>query len=101
MILRGGENIYCAEVEAAIYEHPAVYEAAAYGLPHERLGEELACHVMVKPGESLTVEELQAFVGERLAAFKVPSVVTIVDEQLPRNASGKILKRELRDALIT
>ncbi len=100
MVLRGGENIYSAEVEAAIYEHPAVYEAAVYGIPHERLGEELACHVMVKPGEHLDVDELQRFVGERLASFKVPSRVTIVTEQLPRNASGKILKRELRDAAL-
>lgn len=98
MILRGGENIYCAEVEAAMYEHPAVYEVAVYGVPDERLGEELACHVMVKEGESLDVGQLQQFVGERLAKFKVPSVVTIVHESLPRNASGKILKRELRDA---
>jgi long-chain acyl-CoA synthetase len=100
MVLRGGENIFCAEVEAAIYEHPAVYEAAVYGIPHERLGEELACHVMVKEGEALGADELRAFVGERLANFKVPTRVTIVTEQLPRNASGKILKRELRDALL-
>ena len=100
MVLRGGENIYSAEVEAAIYEHPAVYEAAVFGLPHERLGEELACHVMVKPGETLDVDELQRFIGERLANFKVPSRVTIVTEQLPRNASGKILKRELRDSVV-
>jgi long-chain acyl-CoA synthetase len=100
MILRGGENIYCAEVEAAIYEHPAVYEAAVYGIPHERLGEELACHVMVKPGQTLEVGDLQRFVGERLANFKVPTRVTIVTEQLPRNASGKILKRELRNSVI-
>jgi long-chain acyl-CoA synthetase len=100
MVLRGGENIYCAEVEAAIYEHPAVYEAAVYGIPDERLGEELACHVMVKPDVSLDAPELQSFLSGRLAAFKVPSMVTIVTEQLPRNASGKILKRELRDALL-
>ncbi len=100
MVLRGGENIYCAEVEAAIYEHPAVYEAAVYGLPDERLGEELACHVMVKDGATLEVGELQQFVGERLAGFKVPSYVQIVTESLPRNASGKILKRDLRDAVI-
>jgi long-chain acyl-CoA synthetase len=99
MILRGGENIYCAEVEAAIYEHPSVYEAAVYGIPHERLGEELACHVMVKPGTTLDAGELQRFVGERLASFKVPTAVTIVHDQLPRNASGKILKRELRDSV--
>lgn len=98
MVLRGGENIYCAEVEAAIYEHPAVYEAAVYGIPDERLGEELACHVMVKEGATLDAGELQQFVGARLAKFKVPTTVTIVTEQLPRNASGKILKRELRDA---
>ena len=100
MVLRGGENIYCAEVEAAIYEHSAVYEAAVYGIPDERLGEELACHVMVKEGMALEIDELQQFVGERLAAFKVPSVVEVVTESLPRNASGKILKRDLRDALI-
>ncbi len=100
MILRGGENIYCAEVEATIYQHPAVYEAAVYGIPDERLGEELACHVMVKPGETLEVGELQQFVGQHLAKFKVPTRVSIVHEQLPRNASGKILKRDLRDAIV-
>ena len=100
MVLRGGENIYSAEVEAAIYEHPAVYEAAVYGVPDERLGEELACHVMVKQGATLGVDELRQFVGERLASFKVPTRVAIVTEQLPRNASGKILKRQLRDAVV-
>jgi len=100
MVLRGGENIYCAEVEAAIYEHPAVYEAAVYGIPDERFGEQLACHVMVKEGASLAGGELQQFVGERLAKFKVPTMVTIVTGQLPRNASGKILKRDLRDSVV-
>ncbi|MEM7273131.1 MAG: class I adenylate-forming enzyme family protein [Actinomycetota bacterium] len=99
MVLRGGENIYCAEVEAAIYEHPAVYEAAVYGVPHPRLGEELACHVMVKPDHELSEGELQQFIGSRLASFKVPSIVTFVGQSLPRNASGKILKRELRDQM--
>ncbi len=97
MVLRGGENIYCIEVEAAIYEHPAVYEAAVYGVPHDRLGEELACHVMVKAGETLAASVLQEFLAERVAKFKVPSLITVVTESLPRNASGKILKRELRD----
>ena len=100
MVLRGGENIYCAQVEAAIYEHSAVYEAAVYGIPDERLGEQLACHVMVKPGAQLEVGELQQFLGERLAKFEVPTMVSIVTEQLPRNASGKILKRDLRDSVI-
>ena len=98
MVLRGGENVYCAEVEAAIYEHSAVYEAAVFGVPHERLGEEVAATVYVRPGESLSVEELQAHVRERLAPFKVPTRVAIVDHALPRNPAGKILKRELRDA---
>ena len=98
MVLRAGENVYCAEVEAAIYEHPAVYEAAVFGVPHERLGEEVAATVYVRPGMELSVEDLQAHVKERLAPFKVPSRVAIVDEALPRNPAGKILKRELRDA---
>jgi long-chain acyl-CoA synthetase len=97
MVLRGGENVYCAEVEAAIYEHPGVYEAAVFGIPHERLGEEVAAAVYPRPGVDLTVEDLQAHVRERLAGFKVPSRITIVGEQLPRNPAGKILKRELRD----
>jgi long-chain acyl-CoA synthetase len=100
MVLRAGENVYCAEVEAAIYEHPAVYEAAVFGVPHERLGEEVACVVYPRPGEKLSVEDLQAHVRERLAAFKVPSVVVFADHQLPRNPAGKILKRELRDDLV-
>jgi len=100
MVLRAGENVYCAEVEAAIYEHDAVYEAAVYGLPNERLGEEVAAHVMVKPGATLSAEDLQRFVEERVAKFKVPTKVTLVSESLPRNAAGKILKRELRDAAL-
>jgi long-chain acyl-CoA synthetase len=97
MVIRGGENVYCAEVEAAIYEHPGVYEAAVFGLPHERLGEEVAAAVVPKPGVVLDVEDLRARLRERLAAFKVPSVVEVHGEALPRNASGKIVKRALRD----
>ena len=97
MVLRAGENVYCAEVEAAIYEHPAVYEVAVFGVPHERLGEEVAAVVMRRPGAALTADELTAFLRERIASFKVPSRIAFTDEQLPRNASGKMLKRELRD----
>jgi len=97
MVLRAGENVYCAEVEAAIYEHPAVYEAAVFGVPHERLGEEVAAVVYPKPGRTVTAEELQAHVGDRLAPFKVPSRIKIYGRQLPKNPSGKILKRQLRD----
>ena len=97
MVLRAGENVYSAEVEAALYEHPAVYEAAVFGVPHERLGEEVAAVVYLRAGSAVTVEELQAHVAARLASFKVPSRISLVAEQLPRNASGKILKRQLRD----
>ncbi|HEX2851402.1 MAG TPA: AMP-binding protein, partial [Acidimicrobiales bacterium] len=97
MVLRGGENVYSAEVEAAIYEHPAVYEAAVFGVPHERLGEEVAAAVYPRPGQTITADELREFLKPRLAPFKIPSKVEILDHQLPRNASGKILKRELRD----
>jgi len=99
MVLRAGENVYCAEVEAAIYEHPAVYEAAVFGVPHERLGEEVAAVVYVRPGFELSADDLQAHVGERLAGFKVPTRVSLVHEALPRNPAGKILKRQLRDEL--
>lgn len=99
MVLRGGENIYCAEVEAAIYEHPAVYEAAVFGVPDERLGEQVAAAVVLKPGAHLSAEELQRHVGARLAAFKVPTLITFSTQQLPRGATGKILKRELRSTL--
>jgi long-chain acyl-CoA synthetase len=99
MVIRGGENVYCAEVEAALYEHPAVYEAAVFGLPHDRLGEEVAAAVLPKPDADLDIDELRAFLAERLAPYMVPSVIHVAGEALPRNASGKILKREIRDDL--
>ncbi|UDY35234.1 class I adenylate-forming enzyme family protein [Dermatobacter hominis] len=96
MVLRGGENVYCAEVEAAFHEHPAVHEVAVFGVPHERLGEEVAAVVMLRDGASATEEELLEHVAERLAAFKVPTRLRVTSEPLPRNAAGKFLKRELR-----
>jgi len=99
MILRAGENVYSAEVEAAIYEHPGVYEAAVFGIPHPRLGEEVAAVVVAKEGEELTEQSLKDHLGVRLAPFKVPTRIAIVDYQLPRNAAGKILKTQLRDEL--
>jgi long-chain acyl-CoA synthetase len=97
MVIRGGENVYCAEVEAAIYEHPAVHEAAVFGVPHERLGEEVAAVVVARGGVAVTPRELQAHIAERLASFKVPSRIAVWNHPLPRNPAGKVLKRDLRD----
>ena len=95
MVIRGGENIYSTEVENALYAHPAVTDAAVIGVPHRTLGEEPAAVVHLAPGASATEAQLQAWVRERLAAFKVPVAIRFVDDTLPRNANGKILKREL------
>jgi long-chain acyl-CoA synthetase len=100
MVLRAGENIYCAEVEAVLYEHPAVYEAAVFGIPDERLGEQVAAAIYLRPGQEVSVEELQEHVKGKLAAFKVPTHIDLVESQLPRNASGKILKRSIRDEIV-
>jgi long-chain acyl-CoA synthetase len=98
MVLRAGENVYCAEVEAVLYEHPDVYEAAVFGVPHERLGEEVAAAIVPKPGRSIDADELKRFLGRHLAPFKVPSRIAFHSQALPRNPAGKILKRALRDA---
>ena len=95
VILRGGENVYSAEVESAIYEHPAVYEAAVFGVPDERLGEEVACAIVLKPGATLDVGELQAFLGEHIATFMVPTKVVVSKEPLPRTETGKLVKRRM------
>ena len=97
MVIRAGENVYCAEVEAAVYEFDGVHEAAVFGVPHERLGEEVAMAVVPAAGSDLDVDALEAHLRSKLAAFMIPSIVQVHDEPLPRNASGKILKRELRD----
>ncbi|MCB1841339.1 MAG: acyl--CoA ligase, partial [Halioglobus sp.] len=96
IIIRGGENISCIEVEAAIYSHPAIHEVAVFGLPDERLGEIVASAVVLKPGQKLSADALRDFLREHLAAFKIPTHVFFRDEQLPRIASGKIFKRQLK-----
>ncbi|MEW1690345.1 class I adenylate-forming enzyme family protein [Streptomyces sp. NPDC091263] len=96
MVIRGGENVYCVEVEAALHDHPDVEDAAVLGVAHPVLGEEVAAVVRLRPGAGATAEELRAHVGRSLAAFKVPAHVLVSAEPLPRNATGKILKRELR-----
>ena len=99
IIIRGGENISCIEVEAAIYRHPAVLEAAVYGVPDGRLGEAVAASIVLGPGATLSAQELRAFLLERIAAFKVPAHVRFHDEALPRVATGKIFKRQLKAEL--
>src|SRR6266508_1654695 len=96
MIITGGENVYSVEVENALVAHPSVLEAAVYGVPDERWGEAVWATVSLKPGHEATEAELIAFSRERLAHYKCPKVVEVVDD-LPKSGSGKILKRELRD----
>ena len=97
MLIRGGENIYCIEVENALYDHPAVMDASVVGIKHKVLGEEPGAVVQLKPGKSVSEEELRAHVASQLAAFKVPVEIQFMDEPLPRNANGKILKTVLRE----
>ena len=99
MVLRGGENIYCAEVEANLYRHPAVAECSAFGVPDERLGEEVGVAIVLRPGHSATPDELREHCASIAAKHKTPRYIWIREEALPRNASGKFLKRELRDTL--
>jgi long-chain acyl-CoA synthetase len=99
MIIRGGENIYCVEIENRLVEHPAVADAAIIGVPHPELGEEVKAVVQVEPGpsgESLTADEVRRWVAAELADFKVPAHVELRSGPLPRNASGKLLKNALR-----
>lgn len=96
IIIRGGENISCIEVEAGIYKHSDVEEVAVFGLPDERLGEIVGAAVVLKEGCSVTDDALREFLCEHIAAFKIPAHIWFRDEQLPRIASGKIFKRELK-----
>jgi len=96
MIIRGGENVYCIEIENRLVEHPAVAEAAVVGVPHPSLGEEVMAIVRFEEGLSATPDELRQFAAETLADFKVPAYIKIADAPLPRNPSGKLLKNLLR-----
>jgi len=96
MIIRGGENVYCVEIENRLLEHPAILDAAVIGVPHPTLGEEVKAVVETEPGTSLTPDEVRSWVAETLANFKVPTYVEITGAKLPRNASGKLLKNVLR-----
>jgi long-chain acyl-CoA synthetase len=99
MVLRGGENIYCAEVEASLYRHPAVAECSVFGVPDDRLGEEVAAAVYLRPGCQADADGLREHCAAIMAKHKVPRYLWIVGEPLPRNASGKFLRRQLKDTL--
>jgi len=101
MVIRGGENISCIEVETAIYGHPSVQEAAVFGIPEERLGETLCVAICLKPSMELSEQELRDFLQDKLAAFKIPSITQIGYEDLPRVASGKFSKTQLRDIFVS
>jgi len=96
IVIRGGENIGCAEVEYAISEHPEVSEVSVYGIPEERLGEMLCSSIMLQAGSELSSEQLTSFLSSRIATFKIPERIFFQHEQLPRIATGKIAKKELR-----
>ncbi len=100
MLIRGGENVYCVEVEDALYSHPAVIDAAVVGLPHRILGEEVGAAVQIKSGMTVSEDALKRHVADRLAQFKVPVRIDLRDRPLPRNANGKILKPTVRDEML-
>ncbi len=97
MIVTGGENVYSAEVEAALYDHPAVREAAVFGVPDPQWGELVMACVVLKPGKALSADDLIAHCRHSLANYKVPRRIEFLEHELPKSASGKILKRVLRD----
>jgi acyl-CoA synthetase (AMP-forming)/AMP-acid ligase II len=99
MVLRGGENVYCAEVENALFHHDAVAECVVFAVPDDRLGEEVGAAVHLKPDAKVDAEALRTHCREHIAAFKVPRYLWFLDDPLPRNANGKFLKRELRETL--
>jgi len=101
MIVTGGENVYCGEVEAVIYEHPAIREAAVFGIPDPQWGELVMACVVLAPGKSLTADDLIAHCRQSLANYKVPRRVEFSELELPKSGSGKILKRILRDRFWT
>jgi len=100
MVLRGGENVFCSEVETAIYHHEAIAEAAVFGIPDERLGEDVAAAIVLRPGHTLTQEALTEFLAASLAKYKIPAKIWFRTEPIPRNANGKFMKRELRDDIL-
>lgn len=100
IVIRGGENISAAEIESCVLELPAIHEVAAFGLPHESLGEELAVALTLQPGAQCSEEAVREHVKDKLAGFKVPTYVWFSDRALPRNASGKLLKKQIQQGYL-
>jgi long-chain acyl-CoA synthetase len=100
MVLRGGENVYCSEVEAAIYTIDGVAEAAVFGVPDDRLGELVGAAIVLAPGVTMTEADVRDHLSGTLAKFKIPERLWFLEESLPRNANGKFVKRELKDSLL-
>lgn len=101
VIIRGGENVYCAEIENRLADHPAITEAAVIGIPHPSLGEEVGAVVLLRPGSEVGPGEVRDWVGAALAHFKVPSALWISDRPLPRNAAGKLIKAQIKQSFLT
>jgi long-chain acyl-CoA synthetase len=101
MIVTGGENVYSGEVEAVIYTHPAVREVAVFGIPDPKWGEIVMADVVLKPGKTLSADELIAYCRRSLANYKIPRRVEFSDTELPKSGSGKILKKVLREGFWT
>jgi len=99
MVLRGGENVYCAEVEASMHRHPAVAECCVFGVPDARLGEEVATAIVLRAGQTVSADELRAHLAAHLSKHKIPRYFWFLSESIPRNANGKFLKRQLRESL--
>jgi long-chain acyl-CoA synthetase len=98
MIVTGGQNVYSGEVEAVIYTHPAVREVAVFGIPDPKWGEIVKAVVVLKPGKTLSAEELTAYCRHSLANYKIPRSIEFSETELPKSGSGKILKKVLREA---
>jgi long-chain acyl-CoA synthetase len=97
MICRGGENVYCVEVENVLAQHPGIYEAAVLGVPDEMMGEKVGAVVVPLAGTEPDPHEIRAFVEERIADYNAPQYVCVRSEPLPRNPAGKVLKPALRN----
>jgi long-chain acyl-CoA synthetase len=101
MLIRGGENIYCVEIEDALFAHPSILEAAVFGIPDQVLGEVVGAAVRLKPDTHVTEVSLRQHLGHRLPKHKIPVLIDFFSEELPRNANGKTLKNILRERAAT